>query len=97
MLKAKDGGFFITDWLRNRNTIEYLGLWESINNPIFKGVEFDTFMNEAGANRFNMTPRKWIDATNAIGIISNPDRNARHQRRLVKCLKQKQKSVQIIS
>jgi hypothetical protein len=61
--------------MRNRNTIEYLGAWESLHNPNFKGAEFDTFLHEAGANRFNMTPRKWIESTNAIGIISKAGRN----------------------
>ncbi|GHT77469.1 hypothetical protein AGMMS50262_18560 [Bacteroidia bacterium] len=70
MVKAKDGDDHIRNWMRNRNTIEYLGTWEMIHNLNFKGVEFDTFMHEAGANSFNMTPRKWIEATNAMGIIS---------------------------
>lgn len=60
---------------RNRNTLEYLGAWEMLHNPAFKGVEFDTFLHEAGANRFNMTPRKWIEATNAVGIVSKSGRN----------------------
>jgi hypothetical protein len=54
--------------------VEFLGTWELLHNPAFKGVEFDTFLHEAGANRFNMTPRKWIEATNAIGIISKAGR-----------------------
>lgn len=74
MVRGAEGDDHIRNWMRNRNTIEYLGTWEIINNPSFKGVEFDTFMNEAGANRFNMTPRKWIDATNAIGIVSKSGR-----------------------
>ena len=53
--------------MRNKNTIEFLGTWEILNNPDFKGIEFDTFLNQAGLNRFNMTPQKWIEATNAIG------------------------------
>lgn len=75
MIKGMDGDDHIRNWMRNRNTIEFLGTWEIINNPNFKGVEFDTFMHEAGANRFNMTPRKWIDATSAIGIVSKSGRN----------------------
>ncbi|MEG1671830.1 MAG: KilA-N domain-containing protein [Mucinivorans sp.] len=75
MIKDREGEDHIRNWMRGRNTIEFLGTWETINNPKFKGVEFDTFMNEAGANRFNMTPRKWIDATDAIGIISKAGRN----------------------
>jgi hypothetical protein len=55
--------------------LEFLGTWELIHNPSFKGVEFDTFLHEAGANRFNMTPRKWIDATHASGIFSKAGRN----------------------
>lgn len=75
MVKDKEGEDHIRNWMRNRNTIEFLGTWETINNPLFKGVEFDTFLHEAGANRFNMTPRKWIDSTNAIGIVSKAGRN----------------------
>lgn len=75
MVKDKEGEDHIRNWMRNRNTIEFLGTWEIINNPLFKGVEFDTFLHEAGANRFNMTPRKWIDSTNAIGIVSKAGRN----------------------
>jgi hypothetical protein len=56
--------------MRNRNTIEFIGLWEELNNPNFKGIEFDTFRKEAGLNAFTMTPQKWINATNAIGIFS---------------------------
>lgn len=75
MVKGSDGEDHIRNWMRNKNTIEFLGIWEQLNNPLFKGVEFDTFLKEAGLNRFNMTPRKWIDSTNAIGIISKPGRN----------------------
>lgn len=75
MVKDSDGEDHIRNWMRNKNTIEFLGIWEQINNPLFKGVEFDTFLREAGLNRFNMTPRKWIDSTNAIGIISKSGRN----------------------
>ena len=75
MVKSQEGEDHIRNWMRNRNTIEFLGAWELMYNPTFKGVEFDTFLHEAGANRFNMTPRKWIEATNAIGIISKSGRN----------------------
>ncbi|MDR0874377.1 MAG: KilA-N domain-containing protein [Prevotellaceae bacterium] len=75
MVKGQEGEDHIRNWMRNRNTIEFLGTWELLHNPNFKGVEFDTFLHEAGANRFNMTPRKWIDATNAVGIISKSGRN----------------------
>lgn len=70
MVRGTEGEDHIRNWMRNKNTIEFLGIWEQLNNPRFKGVEFDTFLREAGFNRFNMTPRKWIDATNAIGIKS---------------------------
>ena len=74
MVKSKEGEDHIRNWMRNRNTLEFLGAWELMYNPEFKGVEFDTFLHEAGANRFNMTPRKWIEATNAIGIVSKAGR-----------------------
>lgn len=60
----------IKNWMRNRSTIEFLGLWEMMHNNNFKGVDFDTFVNEAGSNSFVMTPQKWIGSTNAIGIVS---------------------------
>jgi len=75
MVKSREGEDHIRNWMRNRNTIEFLGTWEVLHNPAFKGVEFDTFLYEAGANSFNMTPRKWIEATNAVGIISKAGRN----------------------
>ena len=75
MVKGEDGDDHIRNWMRNKNTIEYLGIWEQLHNPNFKGVEFDTFMKEAGLNRFNMTPKKWVEATNAMGIVSRPGRN----------------------
>ena len=64
----------VRDWMRNKEVICYLGLWESINNKGFKGGEFDTFKNEAGSNTFKMSPQKWIRTTNAIGIISKSGR-----------------------
>jgi len=60
----------VKNWLRSRSTIEFLGLWEKLNNPAFKLVEFDQFRNEAGSNYFVLSPKKWIDSTNAIGITS---------------------------
>lgn len=60
--------------MRNRNTLEFLGIWEQIHNPNFKGVEFDTFKKEAGLNSFRLTPKKWIEATQAIGIQSRAGR-----------------------
>ena len=71
--KIKDNDnprYIIQNWLRNRNTIEFLGVWETLYNPNFNRVEFDTFRSEAGHNYFTMTPKKWIDGVNAIGIIS---------------------------
>ena len=65
----------IQTWMRNKNVISYLGLWEKINNPNFKGIEFTTFENEAGKNSFYLSPQKWIKSTNAIGIISKSGNN----------------------
>jgi len=65
----------IQNWMRNKDVILYLGLWEKINNENFKGVEFDTFKNEAGSNKFKISPQKWIKETNAIGIISKSGNN----------------------
>lgn len=56
----------VKNWLRSRSTIEFLGLWEQINNPDFKGVEFDSFKQEAGANAFTLSPQKWIESTNVV-------------------------------
>lgn len=67
--KGVNGEDHIKNWMRNRNTLEYMGVWEQLNNPKFKGVEFDTFKQEAGLNRFTMTPKKWITATDAIGFV----------------------------
>ena len=60
----------VANWMRNRSSIEFLGLWEKLHNPDFKGIEFDTFLYEAGSNAFTLTPRKWIENTNAKGITS---------------------------
>lgn len=64
----------IKNWLRNRNTIELLGFWEQMYNPNFKPVEFDGFRKQAGLNSFVLTPKRWIETTNAIGIISKSGR-----------------------
>ena len=64
----------VKNWMRNRSTIEFLGLWEQLNNPNFNGVEFDSFKTHAGENAFTLSPRQWIQATNAIGIISKSGR-----------------------
>jgi hypothetical protein len=60
----------VKNWMRNRSTIEFLGLWEKINNPVFKGVEFDSFLFQAGSNSFVLSPSKWVETTKAIGIIT---------------------------
>jgi len=64
----------VKNWLRTRQTIEFLGLWEKINNPSFKGVEFDVFRTEAGLNSFTLSPTKWVENTQAIGIVSKAGR-----------------------
>ena len=64
----------VKNWLRLRSTIEFLGLWEKLYNTQFKGVEFDTFKNESGSNSFTLTPQRWIEKTNAIGMISKSGR-----------------------
>lgn len=65
----------VKNWMRSRTTIEFLGLWEQLNNPDFKGVEFDSFLFEAGSNSFTLSPSKWIETTNAKGIISKQGNN----------------------
>jgi len=75
--KIKDNDnprYIIQNWLRNRNTIEFLGVWETLYNPDFNRVEFDAFRSQAGLNSFVMTPQKWVDATGAIGIVSKAGR-----------------------
>lgn len=74
MVRGEESSDFIRNWMRNRNTLEFIGLWKTLNNPNFKPVEFDTFRMQAGLNSFNLTPKKWIEATNAIGIISKSGR-----------------------
>lgn len=65
---ADDAFIVINNWMRARNTIEYLGLWEQLYNPRFKPIEFDRFLHEAGANAFTLSPQKWVNTTNAVGI-----------------------------
>lgn len=72
--KSDDPIAVISNWMRNRNTIEYLGIWESLYNPDFKPLEFEEFRKQAGLNAFTLSPQKWIRATNAIGIISKSGR-----------------------
>jgi len=74
MIKAFGDENLIYSWMRNRNTVEFLGIWEQLHNDNFKGNEYVTFKMQAGLNNFNLTPRKWIDATQAIGIISKAGR-----------------------
>jgi len=74
MVRGEEGSDHIRNWMRNRNTVEFIGLWETIHNPDFKSVEFDRFRKEAGLNSFNLTPKKWINGTNAIGIYSKSGR-----------------------
>lgn len=69
-----DPRFAIQNWMRNRNTIEFLAVWEELHNPNFNRVQFEAVKTEAGLNRFVMTPTKWIEQMNAIGIISKPGR-----------------------
>ena len=69
-----DPRFVIQNWMRNRNTIEFLGVWEHLHNPDFNRVQFEAVKNESGLNRFVMTPSKWIEQMNAIGIISKAGR-----------------------
>ena len=64
----------IANWMRNRNTIEYLGLWETLYNPNFNPLEFEGFRRNAGLNAFTLSPSQWITATNAIGLISQAGR-----------------------
>lgn len=72
--KSDDPTAVIGNWMRNRNTVEYLGIWESLYNPNFNPIEFEGFKKEAGLNAFTLSPKKWIDATYAIGIISKSGR-----------------------
>lgn len=74
MVKNYGGDQAIYSWLRNRNTIEFLGVWELMHNPKFKGGEFETFKQQVGLNSFHMTPKKWIMATAAVGLTSKPGR-----------------------
>ena len=72
--KTNEPDVVISSWMRNRNTIEFLGVWEILNNPDFKPSEFEGFKKEAGLNAFTLSPKKWTDATNAIGVFSKSGR-----------------------
>lgn len=74
MLKAKDGEFFFSNWLRNRNTVEFLGIWEKLNNPNFNCAEFDMIKSMAGLNSYRLSVKEWMQKTNAIGIVSKAGR-----------------------
>ncbi|GAB5532310.1 MAG: KilA-N domain-containing protein [Roseivirga sp.] len=74
MVRGEEGSDHIRNWMRNRNTVEFIGLWETLHNSEFKGVEFNTFRKQAGLNSFNLTPKKWIETTNAKGFISKSGR-----------------------
>lgn len=74
MLKAKDGDFFISDWLRNRNTVEYLGIWESVYNPNFNYGEFAIIKSQSGLNSYKLSVKDWTEKTNAIGLKAKAGR-----------------------
>jgi hypothetical protein len=74
MLKSKDIEVFISDWLRNRNTVEFLGIWESINNPDFNYGEFAAIKSQAGLNNYKISVKKWTEKTIDIGIITRTGR-----------------------
>jgi hypothetical protein len=74
MLKAKDGDFFISDWLRNRNTLEYIGIWEQVNNPNFNYGEFATIRNKSGLNSFKISVNEFVQRTNAISLNAKTGR-----------------------
>ena len=72
--KSDDPTAVVGNWMRNRNTVEFLGIWESLYNPVFKPLEFEGFRREAGLNAFTLSPKKWIETTNAIGLVSKSGR-----------------------
>ncbi len=74
MLRAKDGEFFISDWLRNRNTVEFLGIWEQINNPDFNYGEFATIRSQVGLNSYKISVKEWVEKTGAIGLRATAGR-----------------------
>jgi len=71
---AARGDYIIQNWMRNRNTIEFLGIWEQLNNPEFNSIEFDGIRNLSGLNSFSLTPKRWVSQTGAIGIIAKTGR-----------------------
>ncbi len=68
------GDYIIQNWMRNRNTIEFLGIWEQLNNPDFNSIEFDGIGNRAGLNSFSLTPKRWVASTGAVGVVSKTGR-----------------------
>jgi hypothetical protein len=74
MLRRFGDESILYNWLRNRNTIEFLGIWEQLYNPSFKPIEFDRFKSQAGLNSFALSPKKWIEATNAVGLYAKAGR-----------------------
>ena len=74
MLKAKDGDFFISDWLRNRNTVEFLGIWERVHNPNFNYGEYAAIRSQAGLNSYKISVKEWAKKTNAIGLMAKAGR-----------------------
>ena len=74
MLKAKDGDFFISHWLRNRNTVEFLGIWERVHNPSFNYGEFATIRNQVGLNSYKISVKEWVEKTNAMGLRATTGR-----------------------
>ena len=74
MLKAKDGDFFISDWLRNRNTVEFLGIWETVHNPAFNYGGFAIIKSKAGLNNYKLSAKEWVEQTNAIGLRAKAGR-----------------------
>ncbi len=74
MLRAKDGDFLISDWLRNRNTVEFLGIWESVNNPDFNYGEFATIKSQAGLHSYKISVKEWVARTSATGLKATAGR-----------------------
>ena len=74
MLKAKDGDFFISDWLRNRNTVEFLGIWEQVHNPDFNYGEFAAIKSQAGLHSYKISVKEWVAKTRAIGLVAKAGR-----------------------
>ena len=81
MLKAKDGDFFISDWLRNRNTVEFLGIWERVYNPDFNYGEFAIIKSQAGLNSYKISVKEWVNKTHAIGLKATAEQSFKMLRR----------------